>query len=133
MEQITYVSTSRSHVPSEAEIQHILEVSRLNNLRDGLTVLLVVAGRSFLQVLEGPTHVLDATYARIGADPRHFAMVQLGRKVIAEASFPDWAMGFEAPGSDKLTLVVDRLTSTLTDQHLRDHLLSFAQIHSRAA
>jgi hypothetical protein len=133
MEQITYVSTSRSAVPSEAEIQHILQVSRRNNLRDGLTGLLVVAGRRFLQVLEGPSDVLDATYARISADSRHFAMVQLGRKPISEASFPDWAMGFEASGSGKLTLVVDRLTSTLTDQHLRDHLLSFAQLHCRAA
>ena len=56
LEQLVYISTSRSpsHVP-QSEIDAILAVSRRNNGRDGLTGLLAIGGRRFLQVLEGPS------------------------------------------------------------------------------
>ncbi len=133
MQQITYISTARFGEPSQAEVQDILRVSRRNNLRDGLTGLLIVAGRRFLQVLEGPPASCDAAYSRIRTDPRHFAMVELGRKTISQPSFPGWSMGFEAPGSGDLLQQVELLTGGIADPNLREHLVSFAQLHRRAA
>lgn len=133
MEQLIYISTSRAplRVPQD-DIDSILAVSRSNNARDGLSGLLLVGGRRFLQVLEGPRQALDATYARIAADPRHFAVVQLSRRPIEQRSFPGWAMGFESEG-EKLSAIVAELTAAVRDPMLRAQMEGFASIHSSAA
>ena len=133
MLQVTYISTARSMYPTSTEIQEILASCRKNNVRNGLSGLLIVAGRRFLQVLEGPASACEASYDRIKTDPRHFALVELGRKKIEQPSFPQWAMGFEEPGSHDLLQQVELLTGKLEDPYLREHLLSFAQLHLRAA
>ena len=86
MERIIYISTSRTD-PDRDMVEDILRASRRNNRRDGLTGLLVVGGRRFLQVLEGPRERTDAAYVRIKADPRHFALVELSRRRITERAF----------------------------------------------
>ncbi len=131
-EQLVYISTSRAIVPSANEIEDILRVSRSNNQRDELTGLLIVGGRRFLQVLEGSSAALQRAYDRIKRDQRHFAMVELGRKPLTERSFGNWAMGFEQSGSS-LMEVVGTLTDRLTDAQLKADLVSFAQLHTKAA
>jgi hypothetical protein len=133
VEQLVYISTSRAmpRVP-QLEIDAILEVSRCNNARDGLTGLLVVGGRRFLQVLEGPEAALTVAYDRIQADPRHFALVQLSRRTIEERSFPDWQMGFERSGAG-LGAQIDGLLDTVADPVLRAEFRGFADRHASAA
>lgn len=131
-EQLIYISTSRAAVPTVIEIEDILRVSRSNNQRDELTGMLVVGGRRFLQVLEGPSAALQRTYDRIKRDPRHFAMVELGRKQLPKRSFGNWAMGYEHGGSSLLQ-VVTTLTGHLADAQLKADLISFAQMHTKAA
>ena len=133
MDQLVYISTSRSpsHVP-QSEIDDILAVSRRNNGRDGLTGLLAIGGRRFLQVLEGPGAALTAAYDRIQADPRHFALVQLSRRTVAERSFPDWQMGFDSNG-ESLAGQMDRLLETVSDPVLRAEFRGFAERHASAA
>jgi len=93
-----------------------------------------VGGRRFLQVLEGPAALLDATYRRIEADPRHFALVKLSRKPIAARSFPDWEMGYQESGSGQaLSEIVERLVGPLQDRNMRAELSTFAELHTRAA
>lgn len=132
MQQIVYISTSRAEMPGLGEIEDILATSRRNNQRDELSGLLIVGGRRFLQVLEGPRHMLDAAYARIKQDSRHFALVELGRRDIAERAFPDWAMGYETGGTELLPLVT-ALTERVDDVSLKAQLRSFAELHSKAA
>lgn len=132
MEQIVYVSTSRV-MPDERMIDSILAVSRRNNARDGLTGLLVVGGRRFLQVLEGPRECCDAAYVRIRADERHFALVQLSRRPITERSFGGWDMGFEQGYASSLASVVAQLTERIADPSLKAQFRSFAELHSQAA
>jgi hypothetical protein len=97
MIRLLYISTSRSPLVS-AEIDGILRVSRRNNRAVGVTGLLVVGGRRFLQALEGPEAAVLETFERIRADPRHFAVVILSRSAIAERQFGDWSMGYQ-PGA----------------------------------
>lgn len=134
--QLVYISTSR-HLPTEAELQDILTASRRNNGRADLTGLLVSGGRRFLQVLEGPEPALMATYSRISADSRHFALVQLSCRPIAARQFGSWAMGFEPGGMaaprEDLRRSVETLTQTLTDPNLRAQFQGFAELHARAA
>lgn len=137
MEQIVYISTARAIAPEASVLGEILRVSRRNNQRDGLTGLLVVGGRRFLQVIEGPSVALDAAYHRIRADDRHFALVQLSRAPITGRSFPDWDMAYQPGGSadnfSDLVEIVDRMTDSIADPSLKAQLRSFAQLHARAA
>jgi hypothetical protein len=114
-------------------VEDILRQSRRNNRRDGLTGLLVVGGRRFLQVLEGPRELTDAAYVRIKADQRHFALVELSRKRIAERAFAGWEMGCEQLDGDDLSELVGQLTAKVGDADLRVQFQSFAALHSRAA
>jgi len=133
VEQLVYISTSRSpgYVP-EGHVRSILEVSRKNNLRDSLTGLLLVAGRRFLQVLEGPSPKLSAAYDRISIDDRHFALVQLTRRFVTERSFPNWAMGYEHDGH-QLSNLVEPMLASVTNPSLKAEFMSFAQRHDVAA
>lgn len=132
MQQIVYISTSRAEVPSMAQVEDILASSRRNNKRDELSGLLIVGGRRFLQVLEGPGHMLDLAYTRIKQDPRHFALVELSRRDVAARAFPDWAMGYEA-GDEELLPLVTALTERVDDLSLKAQLRTFAELHSKAA
>lgn len=131
-EQLIYISTARAPKLSTDEVSAILAVSRANNLRDDLTGLLIVGGRRFLQVLEGPGDRLHRTYERIKNDPRHFAMVELGRRQVAERAFGQWAMGFEGGGNTLMGVVSD-LARDVVDARLKADLMSFAELHTRAA
>ncbi len=132
MQQIVYISTSRAERPSLDLVESILSASRRNNARDGLTGLLIVGGRRFLQVLEGPAEALDRAYARIKQDPRHFALVELSRRQVSAPSFPEWDMGYEVGDADLLPLVTG-LTEKVADPSLKAQLLSFAELHNKAA
>ncbi len=93
MLQLIYVSTARSGVA--IDLKDILARSRRNNMRDGITGLLHAKGRRFLQALEGEPATVEAAYNRIAADPRHFALVVLSRRVVEAREFGDWAMAHD--------------------------------------
>lgn len=136
MLQLVYISTSRLP-PTRQELDDILHVSRRNNERAGVSGLLLAGGRRFLQALEGPEPAVMATYARISADPRHFAVVQLSCRQVETRQFGAWAMAFEAGGTagahDDLRHSVATLVAPVTDPNMRAQFTGFADIHARAA
>lgn len=103
MLQLIYVSTARN---GEAiDLDNILATSRRNNRRDGITGLLHVKGRRFLQALEGEVEKVEAAYARIAGDPRHFALVILSRRSVTAREFGDWAMAADDGSGDVVARV----------------------------
>ncbi|SFP49302.1 BLUF domain-containing protein [Tranquillimonas alkanivorans] len=94
--QVFYVSTATEE-QSAADIDALLEVSRRNNRRDGITGLLIYHDRMFLQVLEGPKDAVRACFARIERDPRHREAWIVSEGEAAARGFPDWQMGFASP------------------------------------
>jgi hypothetical protein len=132
VERLVYISTSRA-APDRQMVDDILAQSRRNNRRDAMTGLLVVCGRRFLQVLEGPGEALTSAYARIKADPRHFAMVELGRKQVADRAFSGWDMGCELIDGDDLEGIVGELTGRVEDLDLQAQFRSFVELHRKAA
>ena len=136
MLQLVYISTAR-HPITEPLLNTILEASRRNNVRTGVTGLLVAGGRRFLQALEGPDEAVWETYARIKADPRHHALVLLTGRPVERRCFGGWSMAFEAAGEASeqgdLVELVDALTAPLADKTLRAHFIGFAELHSRVA
>jgi len=96
MRQILYKSLS-TIAGDEADITRIINQSRHNNAIDGVTGLLWFDGAHFLQLFEGPPESVDATLARIRADPRHRDIeIHLDRTVERRA-FAMWNMGYGNP------------------------------------
>ncbi len=133
---LVYISTARTPI-TEAMCQDILAASRINNPVNGVTGLLVAGRKRFLQALEGPADEVRATYARIAADPRHFACVVLAERADGERQFGNWAMGYnvghDAHDHADLEAVVTALVAPLEDPNLRAQFIGFAQLNTRAA
>ncbi|PKP98088.1 MAG: activator of photopigment and puc with BLUF domain protein [Alphaproteobacteria bacterium HGW-Alphaproteobacteria-15] len=98
MLQFIYVSSATPG--QDISVSDILEVSRHNNSRDGITGLLYADARRFLQALEGPTDQVRAAMARIKSDPRHRAVVILSQREITTREFGNWAMAHRQAGDD---------------------------------
>ncbi|WP_246167110.1 BLUF domain-containing protein [Sphingomonas piscis] len=130
--QLCYISTMRAPV-GPAECEDILAVSRRNNGRDGITGLLVVGTTRFLQLLEGPPSAVRAAYARIKADPRHYAAVVVSERQVEERDCPDWAMGYVPGGADKraeLQALVERLAAPIANKNVRAQFTGFAALQA---
>lgn len=93
---IVYVSHAEGKV-SEAELERILEASRRNNSRDGITGALLHHEGSFMQCLEGEESSVRSAYARISEDARHGGVFVLMDEPIAERAFPSWSMAHLQP------------------------------------
>ena len=98
---IVYVSHALGDVP-DAELERILEVSRRNNTRDGITGALLHHDGSFMQCLEGDEAAVRTAYARIERDQRHGGVMVLLDEPITERSFPDWSMAQLQPTKSEL-------------------------------
>lgn len=131
MKRLLYISTARADL-NPNELETLLAQSRRANAAAGLTGLLIVGGRRFLQVLEGPEAAVTSTYDRIRRDDRHFALVKLHEKNIEARSFASWAMGFERGGSvaPSATLAeqVSSLVAPIADATLRAYFTGFAEV-----
>ena len=93
MLRLVYVSSAT--VPfDDADLEALLEVSRANNARNGITGVLLYHQGSFLQVLEGEPAAVRALHARIRRDPRHHGVLDVLEEHDDERTCPDWAMGY---------------------------------------
>lgn len=77
-----------------SELTSIVDVSRRNNGRAGITGALCFSVDYFLQCLEGERGAVNATYHRILRDPRHSDAVILRYAEIASRDFAEWSMGY---------------------------------------
>ena len=75
-----------------ADHEQILEASRRNNGKAGVTGILAFGAREFLQCLEGSREAVNATYARILGDPRHQDVQLIDCREIDQRWFGDWGM-----------------------------------------
>ena len=98
-----------SRAVHEVTLPPLLRKARQHNQDTAITGVLLYAKGQFLQVLEGPEPELSRLYARIKADPRHFAIRTLAYGPLAERAFPDWRMAY-APASAEF---IDRASSYL--------------------
>ena len=78
----------------EAGIAHILQASRRNNARVGVTGGLLFSDGCFAQVLEGPIDRVESVFERIQCDPRHADVTVLQANPIETRDFPEWSMAF---------------------------------------
>lgn len=94
--RLIYVSAARRPQTAE-DLAAILATSRTNNLRDGITGLLIYHDMTFIQMLEGAPADIANCFARISDDPRHGGVSRILDGEVAARSFPQWQMGFAYP------------------------------------
>lgn len=76
----------------KAMLAGILSTARRNNPRDGITGALICRNDVYLQLIEGPAEAIDALFARIEVDDRHFDIRLLLSEEMGDRLFPNWAM-----------------------------------------
>ena len=96
LRQLIYSSTAVQHI-TEVDLSLILLGARKNNRALGVTGLLLYAGGSFLQVLEGEGTSVSTLFERIASDPRHARVTPLLHTTIDARQFGGWEMGFVSP------------------------------------
>lgn len=95
LQAIVYVS-SAAHLPSPAEIDHLLERAQARNAQEAVTGVLLYRDGNFLQYLEGPASGLLTIYKIIKADPLHYGIIELLHEPILTRDFPVWSMAFRS-------------------------------------
>lgn len=93
MYQLIYVSSATA-LFSKEELISILKKSRENNVRLGVTGLLLYKEGNIMQLLEGDKAVVDRIFAKVSEDGRHFNVITLFSGEVAQREFPDWSMGY---------------------------------------
>jgi hypothetical protein len=90
--QLIYASRARQPM-SDSELTELLDVSRRNNTRDGVTGMLLYDAGAFIQVLEGEQEAVERLWLRIVKDRRHDGIVVIDRGPIDRRGFAQWPMG----------------------------------------
>ncbi len=127
MKRVIYCSQA-AHDMSPDELVGLLEVSRRNNEKVGLSGMLLNSSQSFLQVLEGEAVALQSTYARIGSDNRHVNLRLLMNADVPAPLFPDWTMGFEHVDDEDLAEELDGFTPATDYPLVNPDLISNAGV-----
>lgn len=140
--QLIYASIASASFNRE-DLSDILAKAQHNNQRDNLTGILVFAGTSFLQVLEGERETVLRRFKIIEKDYRHEWVFKLREATIRKRNFENWSMGLydSQPGENIYDAISifnskrDVLSQTKDcSEALLSSLDSFADLHfSKAA
>lgn len=87
-------ASSATRLLETAELLELLEISRRNNHRVGVTGVLLYKDGNFMQVLEGEPGAVRQVFDRISRDPRHSGILVLRHAEHAQRDFPEWSMAF---------------------------------------
>ena len=91
LERLVYRSRALDPPPIVA-LDGILTVSLWNNARQRITGALGFTGRTYIQLLEGPPHAIDALMERLRRDSRHADLRVLRSGAAAGRLVPGWSM-----------------------------------------
>jgi len=89
---VSLIYTSEMNV--DTDFLDILQVSRANNERDGITGILLFCNNNVVQCLEGSRETVSKTYARIVKDKRHSNPLLVDYRMLSTRSFSKWSMGY---------------------------------------
>lgn len=95
--RLIYVSRPATARPLEAfqrTCDAILETSRRNNARDGITGVLAASPDLFVQVLEGAPEAVSDAFLRIARDGRHGVLRLVEAAAVSGRRFGCWGMAY---------------------------------------
>lgn len=97
MYQLIYVSTAVKQMSADA-LRELLTIARRNNIKEGVTGMLLYHEGSFFQVLEGEEEAVQGIFRRVERDSRHRMVTVLMEQDVDERAFGDWSMAFRSLG-----------------------------------
>ena len=92
IQRLVYRSEATRPTDSLQALAELLGEAQHNNARDGLTGALAVHDGRFLQVVEGPSGMVESLERRLARDPRHREIVVLDRSPVETRAFESWTM-----------------------------------------
>mgnify|MGYP005849943591 CR=1 FL=1 len=101
LSQLVYVSKRAEHC-QEQDIEQILESSVRNNQNADVTGVLLYSKDRFLQCIEGEYRTLNALYAKIKEDKRHYDATMIALTPVPSRAFPSWQMAGKSVNLDKV-------------------------------
>lgn len=101
---IIYFSASASLL-READLLTLLEQSRHDNAKAGITGILLFDRGSIVQVIEGEKEAIEALFGRIERDYRHTNVTKVFDGPISQRLFADWNMGYRTITTHQLDIV----------------------------
>jgi hypothetical protein len=90
--RLIYTSTATAEVVSNETLRDLAGKAASANAERHITGLLILSGRRFLQVLEGPDRHVNALFRNIVRDPRHRDVELVSFEPMDTAYFEDWDM-----------------------------------------
>lgn len=97
----------------EKELSEILEASRRNNQKRGITGLLLYAEGNIIQVLEGNQEEVEALYEKIGLDERHERITRLFAGHSETRLFSEWSMAYKRLSLNTIKEILPRMDEML--------------------
>jgi Sensors of blue-light using FAD len=91
MISLVYVS-SAVEIMTNNELRELLEISRANNQKLGITGMMLYKDGNFMQALEGPDDAVRNLYKKVSADRRHRNIFKVFEKNIETREFGEWSM-----------------------------------------
>ena len=96
----------QTHPLTDAEIAQLIRESRTRNEHHGITGILLHVKDTFFQVLEGPSEVVEALYAKILVDSRHTRITRIIFEPIPRRYFGDSLMTLATISPAELTALI---------------------------
>ncbi|MBJ6143472.1 BLUF domain-containing protein [Hymenobacter sp. BT559] len=93
MKHILYISRAVRPLTDE-DLQQLLDQSRRDNARHGITGILFYSHGNIAQLFEGEDGIADNLFKRISVDGRHTHVIKHIDKPITARSFNEWSMAF---------------------------------------
>ena len=93
MYYLIYMSTASRPMTYE-ELSDLLKEARAENVRRGITGMLLHQHDTFMQILEGEEQDVQALYEKLRKDPRHNGLHIVRQGKSDRRLFADWSMGF---------------------------------------
>lgn len=90
--RLIYSSTATADVVSNETLRDLATKASKANAEHGISGMLVVSGRRFLQALEGPYREVNALFRSIVRDPRHRDVELVTFEPMDTAYFDGWNM-----------------------------------------
>lgn len=96
MHRLVYLSEAVGDIGPK-EVAKIVEASRRNNARLGVTGLLLYHDGRFFQEIEGDRSAVTQAFERIKSDPRHTGIEVLEFGRAKARAFEGWSLGWDHP------------------------------------
>ena len=111
--QVAYISQATGTF-TESELSELVEVSRRNNKKHGITGAMLYLENAFIQVIEGEDAAIGQLLEKLCTDTRHQNIAVLSDKLAQARNFQNWSMGIvKAAEADRPQVLEElRLAST---------------------